>query len=80
MFNDTVSTPRQFISDRDEADRLDLKNVIGRLGERERKIIVMRYFEDMTQQQTGQRPGNFAGSGFQNREEGAGKDEIESHY
>ena len=52
MFNDTVSTPRQFISDRDEADRLDLKNVIGRLGERERKIIVMRYFEDMTQQQT----------------------------
>ena len=32
VFNDTVSTPRQFISDRDEADRLDLKNVIGRLG------------------------------------------------
>ena len=57
MFNDTVSTPRQFISDRDEADRLDLKNVIGSLGERERKIIVMRYFEDMTQQQTGQRLG-----------------------
>ena len=57
VFNDTVSTPRQFISDRDEADRLDLKNVIGRLGERERKIIVMRYFEDMTQQQTGQRLG-----------------------
>ena len=48
VFNDTVSTPRQFISDRDEA---------GRLGERERKIIVMRYFEDMTQQQTGQRLG-----------------------
>ena len=57
VFNDTVSTPRQFISDRDEADRLDLKNVIGRLGERERKIIIMRYFEDMTQQQTGQRLG-----------------------
>ena len=31
--------------------------MIGRLGERERKIIVMRYFEDMTQQQTGQRLG-----------------------
>ena len=57
VFSDTAATPRQFVSDRDEADRLDLKNGIGCLNERERQVIILRYFEDMTQQQTGQRLG-----------------------
>lgn len=57
VFNDTVTVPRQFVSDRDQADRLDLKNGIGCLDERERQIIILRYFEDMTQQQTGQQLG-----------------------
>ncbi len=46
--------PVSSLSDgKDEADLIDLKNVIGKLGERERRIIVMRYFGDMTQKQTG---------------------------
>mgnify|MGYP002563221364 CR=1 FL=1 len=57
LYSETIKPPPQFVSDKDEADLIDLKNVIGKLGERERKIIVMRYFEDMTQQQTGQRLG-----------------------
>lgn len=57
IYTEAVTLPRQFISDSDEADRIDLKDVIGRLGERERKVIIMRYFEDMTQQQTGRRLG-----------------------
>jgi RNA polymerase sporulation-specific sigma factor len=32
-------------------DAIYLKNIIGRLAEKERKIIVLRYFRDMTQQQ-----------------------------
>jgi len=32
-------------------DLIDLKNSIGELEEKERKIIVLRYFRDMTQQQ-----------------------------
>lgn len=32
-------------------NRIDLKTVIGTLSERERQIIVLRYFKDMTQQQ-----------------------------
>lgn len=32
-------------------DRIDLKMVIGSLSERERQVIVLRYFKDMTQQQ-----------------------------
>ena len=30
---------------------IDLKEAIGSLGDRERQIIVLRYFKDMTQQQ-----------------------------
>ena len=36
---------------------IDLKNSIGSLPERERQIIVLRYFKDMTQQQVAQRVG-----------------------
>lgn len=32
-------------------DMIHLKSVIGRLSEKERQIIVLRYFKDMTQQQ-----------------------------
>ena len=32
-------------------DKICLKNIIRELGEQERKIIVLRYFKDMTQQQ-----------------------------
>lgn len=32
-------------------DAIYLKNIIGRLAEKERKIIILRYFRDMTQQQ-----------------------------
>ena len=56
MVRSTVKTEVLFLlcqTERDEADLIDLKNVIGKLGERERRIIVMRYFGDMTQKQTG---------------------------
>jgi RNA polymerase sporulation-specific sigma factor len=36
---------------------IDLKNSIGSLPERERQIIVLRYFKDMTQQQVADRLG-----------------------
>ncbi len=36
---------------------IDLKNSIGALEERERQIIVLRYFKDMTQQQVADRVG-----------------------
>lgn len=36
---------------------IDLKSSIGSLGERERKIIVLRYFRDMTQQQVAEKVG-----------------------
>lgn len=39
------------------ADMIQLKAVIGKLGERERQIVVMRYFKDMTQQQIADRLG-----------------------
>ena len=32
-------------------DMIDLKMIIGTLSDRERQIIVLRYFKDMTQQQ-----------------------------
>lgn len=34
-----------------QVDMIHLKSIIGKLGERERQIIVLRYFRDMTQQQ-----------------------------
>lgn len=37
-----------------KAEIIDLKNMIGDLKDRERRVIVLRYFEDMTQQQTGE--------------------------
>lgn len=36
---------------------IDLKNCIGSLDERERQIIVLRYFKDMTQQQVADKVG-----------------------
>ena len=36
---------------------IDLKSAIGELAERERQIIVLRYFKDMTQQQIAARLG-----------------------
>ena len=48
--------PGVFVSDDSEAknaELIDLKDGIGSLGEQERKVIVLRYFNDMTQQQTG---------------------------
>ena len=36
---------------------IDLKNSISMLGERERQIIVLRYFKDMTQQQVAEKVG-----------------------
>lgn len=38
-------------------DMIHLKSVIGRLSEKERQIIVLRYFKDMTQQQIAERMG-----------------------
>lgn len=38
-------------------DLIELKAMIGKLGERERQIVVMRYFRDMTQQQIADRLG-----------------------
>ncbi len=38
-------------------DMIDLKSAIGELAERERQIIVLRYFKDMTQQQIAARLG-----------------------
>lgn len=38
-------------------DMIDLKMIIGTLSERERQIIVLRYFKDMTQQQIAGRMG-----------------------
>lgn len=40
-----------------QVDMIHLKSIIGRLGERERQIIVLRYFRDMTQQQIADRLG-----------------------
>jgi RNA polymerase sporulation-specific sigma factor len=34
-----------------------LKNAIGKLAERERQVIILRYFKDMTQQQIADRLG-----------------------
>ncbi|MGI6730969.1 MAG: sigma-70 family RNA polymerase sigma factor [Anaerovoracaceae bacterium] len=36
---------------------IDLKSIIGKLTEKERQIIVLRYFKDMTQQQIAERIG-----------------------
>lgn len=36
---------------------IDLKSIIGKLSEKERQIIVLRYFKDMTQQQIAERIG-----------------------
>ncbi len=57
VFSETGGPSFASAGERDEAALIDLKNVIGRLGERERRIIVMRYFGDMTQKQTGDRLG-----------------------
>ena len=57
LFSEATGPSPQLVSDKDEADLIDLKNVIGKLGDRERRIIIMRYFEDLTQQQTGARLG-----------------------
>ena len=38
-------------------DIIDLKMIIGTLSERERQIIVLRYFKDMTQQQIARKMG-----------------------
>ena len=37
----------------EKAEFIDLRNCIERLEERDRSIIIMRYFKDMTQKQTG---------------------------
>lgn len=36
---------------------MDMRDILMRLGEKERSVIIMRYFRDMTQQQTGARLG-----------------------
>lgn len=36
---------------------MDMRDMLMRLGEKERSVIIMRYFRDMTQQQTGDRLG-----------------------
>lgn len=40
-----------------QVDMIHLKGAIGKLSERERKIVVLRYFKDMTQQQIAERLG-----------------------
>mgnify|MGYP000148715507 FL=1 len=35
-------------------DNILLKDILGRLDKRERQIIVLRYFEDMTQSEIGE--------------------------
>ena len=44
-------------SEEKRIDIIFLKSAIGRLAERERQIIVLRYFKDMTQQQIADRLG-----------------------
>ena len=36
---------------------MDMRDMLMRLGKKERNVIIMRYFRDMTQQQTGDRLG-----------------------
>ena len=55
-------------------DLIDLKTAIRDLEERERQIIVLRYFKDMTQQQIAGILGISQGSGLTHREESAGAD------
>jgi RNA polymerase sporulation-specific sigma factor len=38
-------------------DMIYLKSAIGKLAERERQVIILRYFKDMTQQQIADRLG-----------------------
>lgn len=40
-----------------KVDIIQLKSVIGNLGQKERQIIVLRYFQDLTQQDTAKRMG-----------------------
>ncbi|MEG1930697.1 MAG: sigma-70 family RNA polymerase sigma factor [Anaerovorax sp.] len=40
-----------------KVDMIQLKSVIGNLGEKERQIIVLRYFQDLTQQATAKKLG-----------------------
>ncbi|MGN0710846.1 MAG: sigma-70 family RNA polymerase sigma factor [Anaerovoracaceae bacterium] len=42
----------QFEREEQLVDMICLKSIMGKLDEKERKIIVLRYFKDMTQQQT----------------------------
>ena len=49
--NQYVNKENYFESEENTVDVIYLKTVIGSLGERERQVIVLRYFRDMTQQQ-----------------------------
>ena len=47
-------------------NRILLEEVLGKLEKDERRLICMRYFQDMTQTEIAGRRGNIAGSGIQN--------------
>lgn len=52
-------TGDDFYQEKEErrADLIQLKSMIGKLEERDRQIIVLRYFKDMTQQEIAGRLG-----------------------
>lgn len=51
-------------------DMIFLKSIIGSLPEKERQIIVLRYFKDMTQAPDSRKTWNFASAGFEDRKKG----------
>lgn len=57
---DRIETQRKELSmetEQKNVDMIHLKSVIGKLSDKERQIIILRYFKDMTQQQIADRLG-----------------------
>ncbi len=54
-------------------DSIMIKKEIANLKARERQVIILRYYKDMTQQEIAKLMGIFAGAGVENRKEGLGK-------
>lgn len=54
---ETQNDERYRDTEEHHVDMIHLKSIIGNLSERERQIIVLRYFKDMTQQQIADRLG-----------------------
>lgn len=55
-----IAEPASDAAEDDEerrAELMDMRDILMKLNEKERSVIIMRYFRDMTQQQTGDRLG-----------------------